>query len=658
VVPEVYYDGVCHWSLSRWFNPLENQDLDHDVLCVSGLDGLMLIKFLRFGLWLSVVSAVFSLSVICPFRLHAAPQAHFSTICNVTTATPVTDSSQCDEAGRFLGDFLEVTFTEGNCTAKTALSGKKTRPGFLLVDAVTPHQVCLKDSDDLLSKLAMRHGSSLKGSNEWLLWLDIFDVYIVTIFTLYGLRRLMVEFIELRTRYMFSTPARSTVFVEGIPPSDEESPLDGFFKGLFPDRVKDTYHVTNPPSQLTNEQQLEPFFVPYGFVTFDSVKDAHKCAQVSLSNSLGGSWFAQLAPEPAEILWTNLYKASTPTVTVARQVLAQFLFLMLFILWIFPVFFLRGMLHLEYLQSLPIIGPPLESLKKDNEEVYELIDDNLSVVALALFMSFLPQLLYAINATASFPAMRFLEIASERQYFKFLFFYVTLANQPLLKFMKDVLQHPPQAFIKVAQGLPEVSHWYMSYLIFTLLGLACVALRPFQLLVYVFYTKAFGGTLSQRFLADPDESIGTTAARWNFYLSITIMYSVIMPVILPISAFVFLAALIIYRYQLLTIVRLPYDTGGLFVPSAIENAHLVLYVYQVMMLGVIQGGRDTDTFWQSLALVGLCGVNYLFFRPLSDSRAWLFLPMDTPEVIPADAKEIGIYRPPPLFEETAGTPVK
>jgi hypothetical protein len=656
--PEVYSDGPCHWTISRWFNPFENQELDHEVLTVSGLDGLMLIKFLRFGLWLSITTAIFNIGVICPFRWYASPQAHFSTDCSNATATAlITDDARCGEAARLLRGSFEVEFADGNCNAFPRQSSNKYHPGHLRVDASTPQQVCLKDSLDLLARLSMRHGSSLKGSNVRLLWLDIFDVYVVTMLTLYGLRRLMVEFIELRTQYMCRTSARSTVFVEGIPPSDEESPLESFFKGLFPDGVKEAYQVTNPPAQPSSVPEPDPYFLPFGFVTFHSVKDAHKCAQVSLSNSLGGSWLAQLAPEPPEILWSNLYRASTSTVAIARQVLAQFLFFLLFILWVFPVFFLRGMLNLDFLQSLPILGPSIEELKQDNASLYELIDDNLSVVSLTLFMSFLPQLLYAINGTASFPAMRFVEIASERQYFKFLFFYVTLANQPLLKFLKDLLAHPPQAFMKVAKGLPEVSHWYMSYLIFTLPGLACVVIRPTQLLVYVLYKKACGGTLSERFLTDPDESIGTTAARWNFYLSIAIMYSVIMPVILPISTMVFLAALIVYRYQLVSVVRLTYDTGGLFLPAAIENAHLVLYIYQVMMLGVIQGGTDTDTFWQSLALVVLTGVNYLFFRPFSDSRAWLFLPMDTPEIIPQDAKDIGLYRPPPSdkdVSETAG----
>lgn len=631
---------------------------DEELLAASGLDGLMLVKFLRMGLWVCVVAAVFNVLVLAPAHLYRSFQVHELSFAIVGTAgcepgTAIQNVSQCEAAAMQLQSETTAsaywTYQDSQCLLGQQLGGSHGEathnPQVDLLSDANAVRVCRRSWQDIgiLERISMK-AIMLEQPSPPLLWLDTISVVVVTCVTLYALQNLLVEFYAHRQLYLHTTPARSTVLVEKIPNTIRDGGLEDYFQRLFPRRVHSVHHARREslrPLAVIRSSKLERW-TSTGFVTFSSIRDAQYCAQVVLSGKTG-AWKVRLAPEPEELLWSNISSVRGAW----GPALSYLLFWILFFFWSIPVGILSTMANLQFLESLPGLEKYVVAFRTTWPTAYATFNGSLGAATLMIFMSFLPCILESISRIQLHIARRFVDHEVEKQYFYFCLFYVVLANaisQSLLKFVNDIVANPPHVFGRLADALPQVSTWYMSYIMFALAGFGIELLRPYHLLCHLISSKMLRQKLRCSFYTDLPESIGTTAVRWTLYLAITLIYSSMMPLILLLMALIIGCGLMMSKYQLMGVYKNPYDTGGLWVPVAVSNVQLILTVYQVAMLGLLDQYKG-DTLQHSLVIFLAMCLNFAFYRQTLDA-SYEFVPLDADLEVQEGVKAIGTYRPP------------
>jgi len=630
---------VTPWTLCT-------EDSDEMVLASNGLDGLMLMKFLQLGIWILSATCLVNVLILVPGHLSFSPSEIYHNLNSTVVCPEVLTEQQCKVASNQLHSGYEVFMdTAGNCRSTPRNK----------VPVAEYQNVCVLEKLDFVQRLSMRRvlldSSASDAGQRGIMWLDTASVLAVTIISLHAIASMMNEFFWRRQLYMLSTPARATVFVQGVPEDCTESGFSDFFEGLFPGRLLDVYRVQKSENFLQRTVRLvkgsatKEEFTPCGFVTFKSERDAQLCSQVSLSSRTQLSWQAEMAPEPSEIDWEKLGEFGSRRMTL-NQIFSQLLFWLLFICCIVPVGMISVMAKVDNLNGIPYCSGLVNWIKTTLPDAFQKLP---TAIVLAGFMSFLPSGLNYINELSGAWAQRIVDTAVERQYFRFLFFYVIVLNaasQSTFQFLKDIILSPALATFRIADGLSYVSTWYVTYIIFTFAGLAAELLRPYQLNVLLL-SKMGLVELSDDWMAQLDESLGTTATRMCFYLSIAILYCTMAPIILPIACLAFFSACLIYRYKLLCVWRTEYDTGGTFVCTLIQNLHVGLFLYQIVTLGVLQlhHHHDGDSLWQSFLIFLAILVNYCYSRRHADEESYQRLALDTP-LLKSQEKALGRYRPP------------
>jgi len=623
---------------------------DEMVLASNGLDGLMMVKFLQLGVWILSATCLVNVMILAPGHLALSPSEVYHNVNSTVECPEVLTENQCKVASWQLRSDYEVFMDNatGNCRSTPKNEAQAYIAGY--------QNVCVKEKFDLAQRLSTRRvllASSAGGAEQiGIMWLDTASVVVVTFISLHAMASMMKEFFWRRQHYMLSTPARATVFVQGVPEECTESGFSDFFEGLFPGRLLDVYRVPKSENFLQRTVRMvngsartaqAQEFTPCGFVTFKSERDAQLCSQVSLSSAAQLSWQAEMAPEPPEIVWNNLLEFGSKRMLM-KQIFSQLLFWLLFIFCVIPVGLISVMAKVDNLKGIPYTSGLVKWIKTTLPDAFQSIP---TAIVLSGFMSLLPMVLNYINELSGAWAKRIVDTAVERQYFKFLFFYVIILNaasQSAFQFLKDIILSPALASVRIADGLSYVSTWYVTYIIFTFAGLASELLRPYQLSV-LFLSKMGLVELSDDWFQLLDESLGTTATRMCFYLSIAILYCTMAPIILPIGCLAFLLACLIYRYKLLCVWRTEYDTGGLFVCSQIQNLHVGLFLYQIVTLGVLQLHHEHDSFWQSVVIFLTILVNYSYSSRHSNAASYKTLALDTP-LLKSQATSLGHYHPP------------
>jgi len=665
--PEVYCP--CPELVRLWADPLlpkvefaQNRSL----IDAIGLDGFMFLRFLRLSFVLVVVLAIVHVPTLCTAHWRLSPGYDYATthVEQKCPGDPITSSDEC------LGAIHRLALEGGNWH----FQDRKCLVQVPEEEATT--QVCKNARFRFLQIFSIQSVATLY-PYSYVLWLHTFSVLFTSASTLWMLSHLLEELADYRRDYMLKTPARSTIFVTAIPGDVTDHGLRDFFSTMYPgDRVASAFHIRVPPDELLRargfmmheDQQFRSVlreidnlgavpsidavgsrhtwpFSSCGFVTFQSVRDAHNSAQVVLS-ATRGNWRVRLAPEPAELVWNNIYATAHPLTCMAKAALATSLLALLFLLWFVPMTMLSAMANLNILRGILHLRGVIPS-----ETLISWLTDaatsNFSAAWMALFMSLLPVIMEQINMLCCFWSRRDLNCAVERQFFSFCIFYVILVNamtQSLLRFLQAMLSHPTGIFNMLARALPGVSSWYMCYITFSLMGLAVTVLRPSKMFTHFVYKRFLGKQLDREFYLEPPEAYDMAASRCTLYLGIAILYSSMDPFILLIAALVLWCAFMVYKYQVLCVYRMPYDTGGFWVLRQSLNVQILLAIYQLAMIGVIRGRMTSGPFSAVIVsiITGAVIINARFFWHSQKTFSYSFLPRgcDHP---PDDAKPIGDY---------------
>ncbi|KAJ1303126.1 hypothetical protein OPQ81_011326 [Rhizoctonia solani] len=234
------------------------------------------------------------------------------------------------------------------------------------------------------------------------------------------------------------------------------------------------------------------------------------------------------------------------------------------VLWIFPVTLLVGLVSID---NLSRFIPQLSVYLENHYVQKELISSFLPTLLVALLAILIPLLLFFIAKKAhNIITLSRLHDRILTRYYKFLVCNVVIffcfGVSALQSFLTSFGQQIGNVVPLVASYIPVCAPFFVGWLIFQTGIHAGLELGLFGLPLLVYPAMARGATTPRR------REFGTRARTFNYYywlpnhllvLIITLLFSILNPLILPFSLLYFIVALAVFKHQFIHVYRKIYD---------------------------------------------------------------------------------------------------
>ncbi|KAK2642996.1 hypothetical protein Ddye_024759 [Dipteronia dyeriana] len=331
---------------------------------------------------------------------------------------------------------------------------------------------------------------------------------------------------------------------------------------------------------LREKQQLT------ALVFFTSRVTAASAAQ-SLHAQLVDKWMVIDAPEPCDLLWSNL------KIKFFERQLRQYLIYILVALTIFfymiPIGFISALTTLSNLKKLlPFIKPVV-----DIGALKTVLEAYLPQLALLVFLAILPKLLLFLSKVEGIPCESHAARAASGKYFYFtvlnVFIGVTLSGT-LFSTFKTIQNNPKSIITVLSNSLPGNATFFVTFVALKFfVGYGLELSRIVPLIIYHLKRKYLCKTEAERKEAwvPGDLGYGTRIPGDMLVITIVFCYSSISPLIIPFGVLYFALGWIILRNQALNIYVPKYESYGRIWPHIFVRVVAALILYQVTMFGYI-----------------------------------------------------------------------
>ncbi|WWD22163.1 hypothetical protein CI109_106652 [Kwoniella shandongensis] len=363
------------------------------------------------------------------------------------------------------------------------------------------------------------------------------------------------------------------------------------------------------------------------FVTFEDVKDAQMACQV-VHFPHHSEVITEPAPEPRDVNWS---KVSMPSRELQiRGFLAMAFMGLLLATWIVPVSTLATLLSYQEIKKL---APWLAKIIDSSPRLAAVFQNSFPSLALITFNGLLPFLLEWLSYQQGFKSRSATEYSLMKKYYLFLLIsvlFIFLLTSTYLALVRDLVDTPmkiPQKLASALQGT-NVRNFMVSYVMLQALGL-----MPLQLLnMGPLLTLGFARILSTKTPRDYAEANAPPMLNYGWVypqallvFTITLVYSVMSPLILIFGAIYFGVAYLVYKYKLLFVYFKPYESNGEAWRISFARTLWALIIFQLFMTGLFS---LRQFFWASAAMAPLIAytlwwswVMYRDFGPLSEYLA-------------------------------------
>lgn len=207
-------------------------------------------------------------------------------------------------------------------------------------------------------------------------------------------------------------------------------------------------------SKTLGEKQLNAAFV------FFSSRPAAVSAAQTLHSQMVDTWIVTEAPEPRQILWTNLSKKFYKRQTT--QYLVYILVFLTVVFFMIPISFISAITTLDNLRkSLPFL-----KVIVDRPAIKTVLQAYLPQLALILFLAFLPKFLMFLSKTEGIPSQSHVIRAASGKYYYFVVFNVFLGvtlSGTLFNSLKTIINHPADIIKMLARSLPTNATFFLTY---------------------------------------------------------------------------------------------------------------------------------------------------------------------------------------------------
>ena len=373
------------------------------------------------------------------------------------------------------------------------------------------------------------------------------------------------------------------------------------------------------------------------FIQFNKPIAAHIAVQCVASSVPLAITPRYIDIKPANIVWANLNLSYYEQAVRRLAMLAATTTLIVF--WAIPVGFVGVLANVSYLADT--LG--LAFLKEDTWFV-GLISGLLPTVLLSILMALLPMVLRLFAKISGIPTTDAIDRYLQGSYFIFqvvhAFLFVTITSS-VTSVVKDIIEDPSSAATILATNIPTASNFFLSFI--ALQGLSVAASVLLQIATFVlFYLLGifFDNTPRKkwnRYFTLSTLSWGAVFPIFTNFIVITLVYSIIAPLMLLISGLAFALFYIAYTYTMFYVSDFPNDSGGLAFSRAIYQSFTGLYLMEVLLAALFllsqnESGNQTSVpegILMCVLILITIGVQLTMsssFDPLT-----YYLPIDTEE---------------------------
>lgn len=342
-----------------------------------------------------------------------------------------------------------------------------------------------------------------------------------------------------------------------------------------PESVKDSFTYSNL-NLATSDNERSAAFVIF------KTRYAAVVATQMLQSPNPMSWVTELAPEPHDVLWSNLCIPFRQLwLRKIATLLASIVFMVLFLA---PVTFVQGLTQLEKLsQTFPFLRG---FLKQDL--INHVLTGYLPSVILMLFLYTVPptmMLFSSVEGPVSHSRRKRSACLKILYFTIWNVFFVNHVSGGFL-FAFNMLSSVGDIPVELAKAIPNQASFFVTYVLTSgWASLSCEVMQPFSLLC---------NFLKKHLLRNHEDSSDglvsfpyhTEVPRVLLFGLIGFTYSVMAPLILPFLLIYFLLAYLVYRNQIVNVYITKYEGGGQLWPIVHNTTIFSLVLTQMISLGV------------------------------------------------------------------------
>ncbi|KAG8221618.1 hypothetical protein J3R82DRAFT_1895 [Butyriboletus roseoflavus] len=325
------------------------------------------------------------------------------------------------------------------------------------------------------------------------------------------------------------------------------------------------------------------------FVTFEKMSSAQIAVQTAHSSD---PWETKTrpAPEPRDIVWSNIEHA--PGSLLCRELLVLGAVGLLMFFWIFPITALASLLsYKEIKKVMPWLGRIIDS----NDKIRVIVQNSLPSFAMITLNAMLPFILEGLTYAQGYKARSLIEYSMLRKYFLFLLInvvFIFLLASTYWQLVRDLANSPAKIPEKLAQALQQgrAKHFFLSYVILQGFGIMPLQLLNLGVLIPRMIYRIFWTRTPREFAelnAPPMINYGIVYPQAILIFVITILYSVVQPLIVIFGAIYFGVAYIVYKYKLLFVFYKPYESRGQAWPLTFVRLIWGIVIFQIFMIGIL-----------------------------------------------------------------------
>ncbi|XP_072971847.1 CSC1-like protein RXW8 [Typha angustifolia] len=316
------------------------------------------------------------------------------------------------------------------------------------------------------------------------------------------------------------------------------------------------------------------------FVFFKTRYAAIVASQV-LQSSNPMSWVTDLAPEPHDVYWSNLWIPYRQLwIRRIATLIASVVFMFLFLI---PVTFVQGLTQLDHLQQR---FPFLNGISKKTF-IIKIVTGYLPSVILLLFLYTVPPVMMLFSAVEGFISRsgRKKSACCKVLYFTIwnVFFVNVLSGSVISQL--DAITRPKHIPSHLAEAIPKQATFFITYVLTSGWASLCSEIMQLFPLIYNFVRKfVLGGK-------DDPESVPsfpyhTEVPKVLLFGLLGFTCSILAPLILPFLLIYFCLGYVVYRNQILNVYGSKYETGGRIWPIVHNTTVFSLVLTQIIALGV------------------------------------------------------------------------
>ncbi|KAG5653779.1 hypothetical protein H0H81_010620 [Sphagnurus paluster] len=315
------------------------------------------------------------------------------------------------------------------------------------------------------------------------------------------------------------------------------------------------------------------------FVTFEKMSSAQIAVQVAHApNPTQITTYP--APEPRDIVWSNM-APSTANIRTRDIIVLGCMGILLFF-WFFPIGALASLLsYKEVKKTMPWLGRIIDQ----NDQVRAIVQNSLPSMAMITLNACLPFILEGLPRKELGRVLVIEELVRD------------LANSPakVPEKLAIALQagRARQAFyhchncIKLMVGCYR--HFFLSYVILQGLGIMPLQLLNLGVIIPRVFYRMFLTRTPRDFAelnAPPMINYGVVYPQAILMFVITLLYSVVQPLIVIFGAFYFGMGYVVYKYKLLFVFYKPYESQGQAWPITFIRLIWGVVIFLLFMIGI------------------------------------------------------------------------